>query len=135
MSIYPVFSSHHCPYAAVEELRVQQNGNSRSPNNFKDISSKQDEIIKEPSLCSIQNFLFYFPGIVLCNIPNSSSKVPYLCGFGIIYLSSQNVLVCFEALATILKRIVVCLSLSSFFIFSPPVLDSQCCNLLEIKKF
>lgn len=58
--LYVIFS-YYCPYAAVEDLQVQQNGNSTPP--LKNIIMKQDEIIKEPSMSSLQNFLFYFPGI------------------------------------------------------------------------
>ncbi|PON60790.1 Six-bladed beta-propeller [Trema orientale] len=51
-------------HKAVEELHLQHNGKSKAPNNFKDTGSKQDEIIIEPNLCSMQNFLFYFPGCI-----------------------------------------------------------------------
>ncbi|XP_015892347.3 uncharacterized protein LOC107426629 isoform X2 [Ziziphus jujuba] len=49
---------------ALEELNVQQNGNSKPPNNSKNTSLKQAEIIRESYMSSLQNFLFHFPGCV-----------------------------------------------------------------------
>ncbi|XP_062078777.1 uncharacterized protein LOC133783236 isoform X2 [Humulus lupulus] len=46
---------------AVEELLEQHNGKSEGPKLFRDFSSKQDEVIKEPNLRSMQNLLFHFP--------------------------------------------------------------------------
>jgi hypothetical protein len=49
-------------YAAVEELGAQLD-ESRSIRNLKSTWVKQDEIIKEPYLCSfLQNLLLYCPG-------------------------------------------------------------------------
>lgn len=42
---------------------MQQNGNSRPPNTLKPNRMKQAELIKEPCMSPLQNFLFYFPGI------------------------------------------------------------------------
>lgn len=67
------FFSNSFPHAVVEELLGEHNGNARSPSNLMTISPKQEEISKGPNFCSMQNFLFYFPGIGFLHITATSS--------------------------------------------------------------